>query len=259
MSNIETATARLAFDDILEAVQESRRGRWFLQEYEARLQKRDSKNILDAINRLEARMDGLGAAAPGELGRVRSAISNARNDLLKLGMGKQAMSEEGRLFAELADMARKAIPESEQSAGIVRSLQLVEEIERTVSAERGGNFFAADSQIFEKPPVAAKPVLVEKPEPMVVVPAAQPKKTEATPSTGAKLVIRKATQDADPAPVAEQPAVQPPAEVAAPLPMATPDEPMIADHPRIVLVRRKPEDMPDISVSEAVESSASAA
>jgi hypothetical protein len=245
MSNIEAATARLAFDDILEAVQESRRGRWFLQEYEARLQQRDSKSVLDAINRLEARVNSMATQAPDEIGKVRSAISNARNDLLKLGMGKDAMSEEGRMFAELANMARKAMPGEEQHAGIVRSLKLVEEIEKVVTPgakpDHGGKFFAADSQLFEKVPVVEKPILVE---------TKKAASTESKPATGAKLVIRKASEPA--ATVQEEPVV----EVAQPVIMQ--DEPKIADHPRIMIVRKKADDMDEVVAEPAAPSEDSA-
>jgi hypothetical protein len=246
MSNLDAAATRLAFDDILEAVQESRRGRWFLQEYEARLQQRDSKSILDAINRLEARVGSMGASAPDELSRVRNAISNARNDLLKLGMGKQALSPEGKIFAQLAELARKSMP-ADSSATVVRGLQLVDEIERAVipaNNDHGGKYFTADAQIFQTPPVAAKPVLVEKPEPVVQI-----KKSDEPVQTGAKLVIRKANAEIDAAPAS--PVAQPAPEPLKQEAVVPAVEVVTSDHPRISIVRRKPEDMNDVTDDSA--------
>jgi hypothetical protein len=276
MSSLEAMDHRLTFDDILEAVQESKRGRWFLKEFEQRLQKQDTSSILQAISKLEARMDGFGAQAgqPAELVKVKAAIANARNDLLKLGVGKDAMSSEGRMFAELAEMARKAMPAStESSAGVMRTLQLVAEIETTVAplsaAEASSKFFSADENLFERPAAQPKPLLVSS-TPVAVVPAesvVQPNEQAAKPAaaprkeepvaTGAKLIIRK-TSSAEVAPM-EQPA-PPASEVVAeaavdtppPQPMAT-ETPEITsiDTPRIVIIRRKAEDMPEVDAVSA--------
>ena len=81
MANLEAAETRLSFDDILEAVQDSKRGRWFLQEFETRLQKRDTRSVLDAISRLESRMENLGAQTsnPDDLGKAGSAPEPQRH------------------------------------------------------------------------------------------------------------------------------------------------------------------------------------
>jgi hypothetical protein len=287
MSNVELAETRLTFEDLLEAVQDSKRGRWFLQEYESRIQKRDTTSILAAISKLESRMDVLGpqASSPDDLAKVKTAISNARNDLFKLGLGKEAMSKEGRLFAELAEMARKATPEiGEQNAGIVRTLQLVDEIDRTISpaADAGAKFFVADANLFDRP-AASKPVLVEvaaapvvetvaapvvEVEPARPVVAETPKpvsaKKEEPVATGAKLVIRKVNASAPveaevvPPVMAEEPKAAP-VEVApvaaAPEAMPTSELPkssiQATENPRIVIIRRRAEDMPEASVSGA--------
>ncbi len=239
MSDLEAAETRLSFDDILEAVQDSKRGRWFLQEFEARLQKRDTQIILKAISRLEARMEDLGpqASNPEDLNKVRAAIVTARNDLIKLGLGKDALSKEGRLFAEMAEMAKKAMPATVNgSAGIVRSLQLVAEIESTIAPanpDQGSRYFIADANLFERPATAAKPVLVQAPEIKKEEPAA----------TGAKLVIRRANQTPEPE------ATRPQEVPATPL---TPDMPTI-DNPRIVIIRRRAEDMADFGENDALD------
>jgi hypothetical protein len=241
MTDLEAAETRLSFDDILEAVQESTRGRWFLQEFEMRLQKRDTQSVLTAISRLEERMETLApqASHPDDLGKVRAAIANARNDLLKLGLGKDALSKEGRLFAEMAEMARKVMPIAvDSNAGIVRTLQLVDEIDSVIAPpDRGSKYFNADANLFERPAAPSKPVLVQTPDP--VAPPV-PVKKEEPPTTGAKLVIRRANQTAE-QPVETTPVVH---ET-----VVAPDMPAI-DNPRIVIIRRKPEDMPDVSIGE---------
>ncbi len=245
MTDLEAADTRLCFDDILEAVQESKRGRWFLQEFESRLQKRDTQSVLTAISRLENRMETLGpqASHPDDLGKVRSAIANARNDLLKLGLGKDALSKEGRLFAEMAEMARKVMPIAvDSNAGIVRTLQLVDEIDTVIApSDRGAKYFNADANLFERPATPSKPVLVQTPEPAAQQIAV---KKEEPPATGAKLVIRRSHQAAE-HPVEATPAAN---EV-----VLAPDMPAI-DNPRIVIIRRKAEDMPDVEMSEAEDS-----
>ncbi len=264
MSNLEAVETRLSFVDILEAVQDSKRGRWFLQEFEARIQKRDTQSLLQAISRLEHRMETMGAQTsnPDDLSKVRSAIANARQDLLKLDLGKNGLSKEGRLFADLAEMARKAMPVAvDSNAGIVRTLQLVDEIDRAIAApaDSGAKFFSADASLFERPATVAKPVLVaaiepvvQAPEPMIKAPSS--KKEDAVP-TGAKLVIRRTGQVDEP--VVKGEAERPAATIESLVPIAA--EMPVIDNPRIVIIRRKAEDMPDFSVGEAADQQVSAA
>jgi hypothetical protein len=284
MVNLEAAETRLSFDDILEAVQDSRRGRWFLTEYEARIHKRDTQSILNSLNRLESRMESLGSnnSSPDELVRVRGAIANARNDLLKLGLGKEALSKEGRLFAEIADLARKSMPVAvDSNAGIVRTLQLVDEIDSTIlghaTADKGAQYFSADAALFEKSAAPAKPVLIAptvaaepaaaslaaQPETSIAAPvatapvAAKPEKKEEAAPVGARLVIRKVGQAAeaktpDPSVETTQPVAEKPAEALSAQPQsAVETEPTqhVQDNPRIVIIRRKAEDMPDVDLS----------
>jgi hypothetical protein len=271
MSSLEAVDHRLSFDDILEAVQDSKRGRWFLNEYEQRLSKKDTSSILQAIAKLEARMDGFGAQSsqPDDLVKVKAAIATARHDLLKLGVGKDALSAEGQLFANLADMARKAIPSTDSNAGIVRTLQLVAEIDKTISPaameDRGAKFFGADEKLFERTATPTKPVLVTltpaadtppapvaeaKPATIIEKPPA-PQKDEPI-ATGAKLIIRKSsakdlaesvqTQDA-----AVDAVVESFADMTPPAPLSTAmDDVTKIDSPRIVIIRRKAEDMPEV-------------
>lgn len=256
MADLEAAETRLSFDDILEAVQDSKRGRWFLQEFETRLQKRDTRSVLDAIYRLESRMEHLSpqVSNPDDLGKVRHAIANARNDLIKLGLGKAALSKEGRIFHDMAEMARKSMPVAvDSNAGIVRTLQLADEIDSVIAPvsneDRGSKFFAPDSNLFERQEALPKPVLVPAAESLIHVNAV--KKDEPV-AMGAKLVIRKSGQSMKkPEPIVEAEAV-PLINTA-----VAPDMPVI-DNPRIVIIRRKAEDMPEVNVGEMTDEASAA-
>lgn len=262
MANLEAADNRLSFDDILEAVQDSKRGRWFLHEFETRLQKRDTSSLLSAMARLESRMGELSTTSgkPENLGVVSAAIAKARNDLLKLGLGKEAMSDEGRMFADLAELARKVMPDTaEGRAGIVRALQLADEIDKVVApaanTDSGAKYFQPDAELFERKTLPAKPTLVAAPEPVLDTKTPVKPQPVTPPATGAKLMIRRVGQSSDALPVAPAPVieVQKRAPVLSETP--TPERPAI-DNPRIVIIRRKAEDMPDVTMSEATESAA---
>jgi hypothetical protein len=258
MSNLESAETRLSFDDILEAVQDSKRGRWFLQEFETRLQKRDTTSLLSAMARLESRVGELSQSSgkPENLGAVSAAIASARSDLLKLGLGKEAMSSEGKLFAELAEMARKAMPAAtEARAGIVRALELVNEIDTAVTpmpkSDRGAQYFKSDADLFERKPIPTKPVLVAATEPTA---EAEPSQKPNPPATGAKLTIRRTSTTTAPSPAGEEaPKSEPVRAEVEPVEFNQPEMPAI-DNPRIVIIRRKAEDMPDVTAG--VESAA---
>ena len=95
----------LSYDDILDAVKESKRGRWFLDEYEGRLRKSDSAGLLSAISKLESVMAGLaGSGADAALlARAKSAILAACKDIAALGASPAGLSESwtlsGRKFS----------------------------------------------------------------------------------------------------------------------------------------------------------------
>jgi hypothetical protein len=264
MANLEAADIRLSFDDILEAVQDSKRGRWFLQEFETRLQKRDTTSLLSAMARLESRMGELSTTSgkAENLGVVSAAIAKARDDLLKLGLGKEAMSNEGRMFADLADLARKAMPDTaEGRAGIVRALQLAEEIDKAVApaanADSGAKYFQPDAELFERKTLPTKPTLVAVPEPALDTNTPAKQQPITRPATGAKLMIRRVGESSDAPPIAATPVVESPKPEPEPVVYETPtlERPAI-DNPRIVIIRRKAEDMPDVTMSEATESAA---
>jgi hypothetical protein len=140
---------------------------------------------------------------------------------------------------------------------------LIDEIDRAMSPanadDKGAKFFAADANLFDRP-VASKPVLVEviEPAPVVIEPAkpVAAKKEEPAP-TGAKLVIRKvnAAAPADAAPVTEAaPAAKVAAGITEPASLPTSEMPMpvmeTTQNPRIVIIRRRAEDMPEVLVGE---------
>jgi hypothetical protein len=262
MADLEAVDTRLSFDDILEAVQDSKRGRWFLQEFETRVQKRDTTSLLSAMVRLENRMGELSptSSKPESLGVVSAAIAAARNDLLKLGLGKEAMSHEGRLFADLAEMARKAMPAAvEGRAGIVRALQLVDEIDSVVapaaSNDRGAKYFQPDAELFERKAAPTRPTLVAAPETVESASPPQPEKT--APAVGAKLLIRKADRTAEVTPTVASPVIEPKSTTAE-APVSMPPERPTLDNPRIVIIRRKAEDMPDVTVAGKMETETAA-
>ena len=230
----------LSYDDILDAVKESKRGRWFLDEYEGRLRKSDTAGLRSAISKLESVMAGLaGSGADAALlARAKSAILAARKDIAALDAKPEGLSEEGRLFAKLADLARLSFAASGSAVppavniGVVRALRLVDELESDLcgSAEKlpeikPASYFHQHSDVFENPkPVAATP--------MALTPSI--KKPDGEVARGAKLVIHRA-----PAKVTEQPPTieTPVAETAASAEPAA---------QRVVIIRRKPEDMMEV-------------
>jgi hypothetical protein len=246
----------MSYEAVLEAVQESSRGRWFLNEFKLRNAGVDSRQILSAIARLEARMESLsggGEGAAAELARVRNAIATTRQDILKAS-GAPGLSEEGKLFAHLAELARKTLaqdgtgggskPGSEALPGsIVQVLRLVDQIDGSlnsgpVTARKpetpyADNFFGRDKDLFQPQaaqpaqsaqPAAPKPALVPPPAP----PPAITRPAMEAPPLGAKLVINRGK----PAQTQEQKPAEPQADSSTPA------------HPRIVISRRKPEEMP---------------
>jgi hypothetical protein len=238
----------------------------------------DSRQILSAIARLESRMESLaqggsagGSDAAAELARVRQAIATTRQDILKAS-GAPGLSEEGKLFAHLAELARKSLaqggttPGSEALPGsIVQVLRLVDQIDGSLNAGRkpetpfADNFFQRDkdllqpeaAKVAQAPP--AKPALVPPPAPPPVIIA---KPTVEAPPLGAKLVINRSKPPEPtntPAKAAEKPPAAPlPAEPAEEKPAEPQADSGAAARSRIVIIRHKPEDMPAPEAEEAL-------
>jgi hypothetical protein len=274
MKDIEAVAASLSFDDLLQAVNESSRGRWFLDEYQKRLRKAESGDILSAINRIDARIaDISGGVASGEVTRMKAALNAARADIVKLAPTK-GLSDEGRLFASLAELARMALPAEKSTAdlapGIVKALQLVDELDTTLNGPaKGEHYFKQDQALFEPAAPAPKPMLVAStPEPVAAAPKpAVPTKAEIeVPAQGAKLVIIKAGAKADEPAAAfvERRAADEPVKKAEPVAIIETPKPELSlpvdkiDNPRIVIIRRKPEEMTEVPLADDVKTESAA-
>jgi hypothetical protein len=283
MKDVEAVAANLSFDDLLQAVTESSRGRWFLDEYQKRLRKAESGDILSAINRIEARiaeLPGPGLAST-DVTRMKAAVNAARADIAKLSPNK-GLSDEGRLFAGLAELARLTLPAEKATAdiapGIVKALQLVDELDTTLNGPASGEkYFKQDQALFEPAAPAPKPVLVAStPDPVA---APQPKPVEAkkpeveAASQGAKLVIIKAgvkVEEPSAPVIVEPPVAAEPVKTefverrAEPAAIAETKKPEAAlpvdkiDNPRIVIIRRKPEEMTEVPLADEMKSESAA-
>ena len=200
---------------------------------------------------------------------MKSAINTARADIAKLTPAR-ALTDEGRLFASLAELARKALPAERATAelapGIVKALQLVDELDATLNGPaKSEHYFKQDQALFEPAPPAAKPVLVAStPEPILAI-SAKPEVDIL--AQGAKLVIIKAGHKTDvPAVIAkttaevivEKPepiAIESAAEIKVPV-TALPMEQ--AGNPRIVIIRRKPDEMSVVPLADEAKAETAA-
>jgi hypothetical protein len=260
MSQDVTAEAGLTFELLLEAVQESRRGRWFLEEFKTRSCGESTQKILSAIAKLEDRLSQVSVrhSPATEMDKVRGAIAATRDEIVK-SLGSPTLSREARLFAHLADVARKSATRlaevtgnAQLPQGIVRALHLVDQIDSDLNrtVPEGDTYFKRDSELFETDAASSKPVLVAaetatandfSKAPDLGDAAAKP--SAGPVSMGARLVISRTSAPAnrqDAASVASsQVQPVPAAATAADSPSSSAD-----GHPRIVIVRRKPGDMP---------------
>ncbi|MFO1033184.1 MAG: hypothetical protein U1E15_03540 [Hyphomicrobiales bacterium] len=252
----------LNFDDLLVAVQESKRGRWFLDELNARIRRSETETVLKAIGKLELVMASTPAGADSALvAKARAAIAQARSDIARLDGAPSGLSSEARMFAHLAELARTAFTAEAQApvvvtAGVGRALKLVDDLEADFAAAspvaKPTDYFSPDSGVFEAPvksPVKAETKIEAKAEPAPVVPPGPPR--------GAKVVIRHSgsvmpapAEDAAPAPALAakpdtSPIPAPPALAveAAPAPVETKPS-------RVIIIRRKPEELMAVPLPE---------
>jgi hypothetical protein len=225
--------------------------------------------MLEAIARLERRIDTMAgpAGASAELEKVREAIASARSDIAKM-QGNATLSAEGRIFAELADLAKSTFAAKDSATGsgflpdgVVRTLRLVEQLDQSLSSPKpsGDTYFKRDQDLFEPPPKPAKPLAIVEAAPVAAPARAAEavKSSTATvqpeveaPALGAQLVINRVRREEAPQP---QSPLAPMADAAAVPPVETAvtdsaQELTVQDHPRIVIIRRKPEDMPELPV-----------
>ncbi len=289
MSSGAMAESGLTFDDILGAVQESGRGRWFLEEFQKRHEDKSSAKILAAISQIESRIEamahhqGLVHEPAGELTKLRGAIATARREIALQETGFTELSAEGRMFAKLAEMARKTLPAlpANDTAGkltssVVRALNLIDEIDVALNpsvspgSQNTETYFKADAALFEPTVKPARPVLVSVPDfppaqNTPVEPAAISQVKDDEPKRGARLVInRLGTTASATVESAPDPAISTSQGVENNMQDARPQMAMLEEvakveikaAPRIVIVRRKPEDMQIVPLAEMASASA---
>ena len=187
------------FDDVLAVVNETPRGRWFLETFSNRLKSNNTSTILEAIAKLESNLQSMSSSGADAtlLAKAREAIQTARQDIANLELAPSELSAEGQLFAKLADLSRKAFSGSASEApavtkGVERALRLVADLDRDLgstvvaigqtAAKPAVKYFNQDEEIFEPAP---QPTIkkIEKPAPIVE-----------TVAKGAKLVIHRIGQ-----------------------------------------------------------------
>ena len=247
-----------SLDEILNVVKETPRGRWFLEAYSNRVQTSGTSSILAAINKLEINLGSMSgnSADTALLQRAREHIAKARADITSSESGISGLSAEGRLFAKLADLSRKAFnePSAEQPAiseNIERALRLVADLDQDLSdtlvtmpvaaPKPAIQYFKQDDDVFEPAPAAAtlKQVKTSKP---------------AEPTTrGAKLVIQHVgLNSAEATPPQAQPDQKPP--ISQPLINNSFEKGEMAsaatEPSRIVIIRRKADEIVEVPLVE---------
>ncbi len=240
-----------SIDDVLSAVQETVRGRWFLQAYAERLQKSETATILASIAKLEASLNDM--KATGGQARLiettKAAIAAARKEIQQLNPEAASMSREGQLFAKLAEQSRQAFGNGTAAPGVgksvERALRLVAELEQdfigsepeTAIAAAPSNpaqYFKQDEAIFEPAPV----------KPALVVAEAKPAADPA--SRGARLVIERVGETTGHSATLEASRVDLQDSDRRDLhPQAEAEE-----RPRITIIRRNIEDLPEVPLPE---------
>ncbi|MDE2446182.1 MAG: hypothetical protein KGO94_08385 [Alphaproteobacteria bacterium] len=261
-----------SLDDILNIVKETPRGRWFIEAYTDRVRASDTTTILAAIAKLEnslQSMSGSGADA-ALLQKARMHIAQARADIAASETGKATLSPEGQLFAKLADVSRRAFTEGGAGQPVItknieRALRLVVDLDQDLGtslvpmpageATPPGHYFKQDENVFEPAP---QPVAAVAAVAAVSTVSKHARNVETTPR-GAKLVIQHVQLVKPEAKITET-------ELPAPAPHAAPeakDEPLaiqsdqgpasaesVPEPSRIVIIRRKAEDVMEMPLVE---------
>jgi hypothetical protein len=259
-----------SIEDILTAVQETPRGRWFLEAYANRLKSDGTANILQAIAKLENNLNAMsvGGTEAGLLQQARNAIATAKREIALLEPQTAQLSAEGQLFAKLAELSRQAFSnspaQSTVGSGVDRVLKLVTELDQNLAggktkvapiapAKPAIQYFKQDEEIFEPAP------------PPAIAAVAKPASTPEIPNKGAKLVIQRSStprQEAQmPEKVIEDVKVEDVQDV--PVEITSTAEPEAAKPPeasRIVIIRRKAEEQIEVPLlDEQQQESVSAA
>ncbi len=246
-----------SIDDVLTAVQETPRGRWFLDAYTARIKGEGTTNILSAIAKLESNLERMaGAGASAELlQKARNAIAAARQEIASLEPQDGKLSSEAQLFSNLAELSRKAFSTETTGSGlgkgVERALKLVADLDRDLNPRSGqiecasppkqaAQYFKQDEEVFEPAPAPA-PKLVKPVEPPELA------------NKGAKLTIRKLSADKvisqnEDLSAAKEPKFEPVAIITAEAP---PDE-KSAEPSRILIIRRKADEHVEVPLVDSV-------
>jgi hypothetical protein len=293
-----------SFEDVLNAVQETARGRWFLQEYASRKKSEDTASILAAIVKLESVMARVPAAQqaaePALLEIAKAAIARAKAQIRELAPKDSPLSHEAQLFARLAELSRSTFAEggdadAETRQALGRSmevaLRLVNELdsrfgEGSAKSTTGQKYFNQDAEIFESAAAkSAASITAVDLQTEQVKPAEDPirKPTNLPDLTstgdalttqalepvprGAKLTISRHPQEmtSAPEPVAgidtmnikalTQPGAEPPPAIVSEDVQPARREP-ISSEPRIVIVRRRPDEAIDVPLYDKKDTAA---
>jgi hypothetical protein len=225
---------------VLTAVQETPRGRWFLDAYTARVKSEGTATILGAIAKLESHLDRLGHSGASDevLQKARSAIATARQEIAAVEPQVAKLSTEAQLFSNLADLSRKAFNAPDASPtlgkGVERALKLVADLDRDLNLGPKSNQNTVE---FAAPPKPA--VQYFKQDEAIFEPATRTNNNRAEiaeqTTKGAKLTIRRTGgESATYLPEPTDEARSEPAAIASEkIEVATPEP------SRIVIIRRK--------------------
>jgi hypothetical protein len=247
-----------SIDDVLTAVQETPRGRWFIEAFTARLKAADTANILTAIAKLEQNLERLSntGAANEVLAKARSAIATARGEIAKLEPQAAELSSEAKLFSNLAELSRKAFKNTAENPtlgkGVERALKLVADLDHELNSKNpefatppkpAAHYFKQDEAVFEPAPAKPKPVAVKTLE----LPELANK--------GAKLTIRKVNAE-----LAQEPLYPAPVETTEPIIALVPPAPETpAELSRIVIIRRKADEVLEVPLVDLAAETVNAA
>jgi hypothetical protein len=259
-----------SIDEILNAVKETPRGRWFLDGYEKRLRSSESERILDSIAKLERHIQSVsGTGHDGEtLQKARDAIAAARRDIAAIDQKPAELSTEGQLFAKLAALSKQSFSGPPAvSKGVERALRLVSDLDQQLGPAQSNTLAAPEyTTVKDADPFKADEAIFEPaPPPKPIINTSRTENPEIIPR-GAKLVIQH--KPIRPMPEAVAANAGTPLSEQAPAttdvgtavlqrlaePKATPAaEASDIQHSRIVIIRRKAEDMEHVPLLEPTQ------
>jgi hypothetical protein len=230
-----------SLDQVLDAVRETPRGRWFLENYESRLRNDGTSKVLDSIAKLEKHIQTLSVSNVDAtlVARARAAIAAARHDIAAIEEKPAELSNEAQLFAKLASLAKNANSETPAiSQGVERALRLVSELDQELNTAQAAKpaeaYFKQDDAVFEPAPAPKIVKTINKPE---VVADAIPR--------GAKLSIQRSNSSAKAAAPVEKP------QDVLVEPVTQPES--IVPQSRIVIIRRKADEATEVPLLEQAE------